>query len=204
MRFNYPKDRLNALTDGIFAVAMTLLVLDLRIPDGVPVPSQAALIHALAELGNKFLPYLLSFYVLGVSWLLFIRSRTPSETVSRTYGRACLHYLLAVTLIPFSTILVGRFTAFPVATCLYVGNIGTMAGLSLRLLMLLPASERNAQWKLQRVSLIIMIASCVLTGALSFVIPGKALWALLLNAVAGSWQRRQSPPPGEPGTATMP
>ena len=45
----YPKARLDALTDGIFAVAMTLLVLELRVPDQ-PLPDNAALWQALKEI----------------------------------------------------------------------------------------------------------------------------------------------------------
>jgi uncharacterized membrane protein len=49
----YPKARLDALTDGIFAVAMTLLVLELRVPDQ-PVADSAALWQALKDLWPKF------------------------------------------------------------------------------------------------------------------------------------------------------
>jgi uncharacterized membrane protein len=51
----YPKARLDALTDGIFAVAMTLLVLELRVPDQ-PVADSAALWQALKDLWPKFFP----------------------------------------------------------------------------------------------------------------------------------------------------
>jgi uncharacterized membrane protein len=70
----YPKSRVDALTDGLFAVAMTILVLDLRLPDSFE-PDQSGLAHALEGLWPKFLPYALSFYVLGSTWLANIKLR---------------------------------------------------------------------------------------------------------------------------------
>jgi uncharacterized membrane protein len=64
----YPKSRIEALTDGIFAVAMKILVLDLRLPDALDV-TESGVRHALKDLLPKFLPYVLSFYVLGSAWL---------------------------------------------------------------------------------------------------------------------------------------
>jgi uncharacterized membrane protein len=53
----YPKNRLDALTDAIFAVAMTILVLDLRIPDEAAVgPDEASLVRSLLALSPKLLP----------------------------------------------------------------------------------------------------------------------------------------------------
>ncbi|HEX4922051.1 MAG TPA: TMEM175 family protein, partial [Candidatus Bathyarchaeia archaeon] len=59
----YPKSRIDALTDGLFGVAMTILVLDLRLPDSFR-GDGAGLVGALRTLWPRFLPYLLSFYVL--------------------------------------------------------------------------------------------------------------------------------------------
>jgi Endosomal/lysosomal potassium channel TMEM175 len=58
----YPKLRLDALTDGIFAVAMTILVLDLRLPEEFHAVDDNAMARALLGLWPKFLPYALSFY----------------------------------------------------------------------------------------------------------------------------------------------
>lgn len=59
---------LRALSDGVFAVVMTLLVLDLRIPLGIT-HSSDALWHALSKLGPNLAAYLLSFTMLGTFWL---------------------------------------------------------------------------------------------------------------------------------------
>lgn len=186
----YPKNRLEALTDGIFAVAMTLLVLDLRIPDEVGRPTdEASLVRALIALTPKLIPYLLSFYLLGVSWLSLIKVRSRSETVGAGYARWCLLYLLFVTLLPFSTVVMGRFTAYAAATALYAANIGLVAATGFLLMSVLPDPVQDEHWLDRRVSLVVLFVSCVLTVALSFVTPGSALWAFTLNLVAGPLAR---------------
>ncbi|MBC7391795.1 MAG: DUF1211 domain-containing protein [Variovorax sp.] len=186
----YPKNRLEALTDGIFAVAMTLLVLDLRIPDEIGRPTdEASLVHALWALTPKLIPYLLSFYLLGVSWLSLIKVRSRSEVVGAGYARWCLLYLLFVTLLPFSTVVMGRFTAYAAATALYAANIGLVAATGFLLMSVLPDPVRDAHWLDRRVSLVVLFASCILTIVLSFIAPGNALWALALNLAAGPTAR---------------
>ncbi|VTU15304.1 hypothetical protein SRS16CHR_01437 [Variovorax sp. SRS16] len=190
----YPRNRLEALTDGIFAVAMTLLVLDLRIPDDAGRPTdEASLVRALLALAPKFLPYLLTFYVLGISWLSLIKVKSRSEMVGSAYAKWCLLYLLLVTLLPFSTLVMGRFTAYAAATAIYAANIGLSAGVGYRLMSLLPAPVKDEHWLDRRVSLVVLLVSCLLTIALSFLIPAQALWALALNLGAGTaarWYRR--------------
>ena len=63
------KSRIAALVDGIFAVAMTLLVLDLKLPEGVKLSSDAKVWRQLLELTGRFSTYALSFIVLGTFWI---------------------------------------------------------------------------------------------------------------------------------------
>jgi uncharacterized membrane protein len=58
----YPKARIDALTDGNFAVTMTILVLDVRLPDELRPADAAGLARALKQLWSKVFPYLLSFF----------------------------------------------------------------------------------------------------------------------------------------------
>ena len=61
----YPRHRLDALSDGIYGVAMTLLVLEIRIPDGVDPHTDRELLAVFASLVPKIWPYALSFVVLA-------------------------------------------------------------------------------------------------------------------------------------------
>lgn len=186
----YPKSRLEALTDGIFAVAMTLLVLDLKIPDDTGAPTnEASLVRALLTLAPKLVPYLLSFYVLGVSWLSMIKIRSRSAMVGAAYGRWCLLYLLCVTLLPFSTQVMGRFTNYPAATALYAINIGLLAVTGFQLMATMPEPVRDDHWLDRRVSLLVLLLASGLTIVMSFVAPRYALWAMALNLASGLWVR---------------
>jgi uncharacterized membrane protein len=62
-------ERLAALSDGLFAVAMTLLVLDLKVPASHAIETDQALLTALAELAPRLVVYLMSFLTLGIFWV---------------------------------------------------------------------------------------------------------------------------------------
>ena len=80
-----PKSRLDALTDGVFAVAMTLLVIDLRLPEGFHPADASELPYRLAELWNQALVYVISFYVLSLRWTGLVRISSHGEMVSERY-----------------------------------------------------------------------------------------------------------------------
>lgn len=89
----YSKARLEALTDGLFAVAMTILVLDVRLPDDFHPADQTELAQALLALWPKFFPYVISFYVLGSTWLANVKLRSRGEFVDRRCAFWWLFYL---------------------------------------------------------------------------------------------------------------
>jgi uncharacterized membrane protein len=62
-------DRLAALSDGLFAVAMTLLVLDLKVPASQAIDTDKALLVALGDLAPRLVIYLMSFVTLGIFWI---------------------------------------------------------------------------------------------------------------------------------------
>jgi uncharacterized membrane protein len=122
--------------------------------------------------------------VLGVSWPSLIKARSRGETVGEGYAKWSLFYLLFVTLVPFSTVLMGRFTDHAAATVIYAANLGAIALIAFLLMSLLPEPVHDDHWLDRRVSLVLLV-SCLLTMALSFVIPGRALWALALDLCGG-------------------
>jgi uncharacterized membrane protein len=177
----FSKPRLDALSDGIFAVAMTLLVLDVRLPDDFHPRDAGELMQGLAGLWPKFLPYLLSFGVLGLRWLSNIEVRSRAEYVNREYVNWWLLYLLLITCVPFSTIVVGRFGHFTPAIWLYAGHTLLIAAVGLRLVFITPHLEHGDHLRRRQLSAILLMVSSLLAIALSFVQPRVALWALALN-----------------------
>jgi len=116
-------DRITALSDGVFSVAMTLLVLDLRAPAAEAIHSEQDLLHALLPLLPRLVTYLMSFLTLGIFWF---GQQVQLDRLSRS-GRdlAWIHvgFLCAVTLVPFSTALLAEFINYRVALVVYWGNI---------------------------------------------------------------------------------
>ena len=180
-RFMYPKARLDTLSDSIFAVAMTLLVLDVRLPDSFQATNTRELFQGLVSLVPKLVPYVLSFFVLGLRWLSNIHLRSRDEMCSLNYAKWWLVYHFLITGVPFSTIVVGRFTDLAAAIWLYAGHTILVALVSFRLLALTPSFERRDHVRDRQVFLIILLVSAVLAIAWSFINPGQALWALAIN-----------------------
>jgi len=129
MKFSYNQiagqnaERLAAMSDGIFAVAMTLLLLELRVPARDLVHSEADLRHALALLSPQLLVYVMSFITLGIFW---VGQQTQLNHLARSDRELTwihLTFLFAVTLMPFSTRLLIEFLAYRTALLAYWANI---------------------------------------------------------------------------------
>src|SRR5215470_14093655 len=164
----YPRTRIDALTDGVFAVAMTLLVLDVRLPEEFHPQGAGDLIEALRGLSAKFVPYVLSFLVLGLRWLSNIQVRSRGEFFGRDYVVWWLVYLLLITCVPFSTMVVGRFSGFAPAIWLYAANTILVAAVSFRVMALTPEIERGDHLRDRTAALILLIVSSMLAVGGSF------------------------------------
>ena len=116
-------ERLAALSDGVFAVAMTLLVLDLHAPAAEAIHSEADLRGALLLLLPRLLVYLMSFLTLGIFWVGQQTQLNHFARSTRDLSWVHLAFLFAVTLTPFSTALIAEFTAHRTALLLYWLNI---------------------------------------------------------------------------------
>ena len=118
-------DRLTSLSDGVFAVAMTLLVLDLRVPVGLAASraSEHGLWDALLKLGPSFAAYLLSFTMLGTFWLAQHTLLSIFDRCDRTLTWIHLGFLFVVTLLPFSAALLAHYVHLRLAVGAYWLNI---------------------------------------------------------------------------------
>lgn len=116
-------ERLAALSDGIFAVAMTLLVLDLHLPVAASIHGERDLWRALAALLPRLLTYLMSFLTLGIFWVGQQSQLSYLARSDRHLTWIHLGFLFAVTLSPFSTMLLAEFMAYRTALLMYWGNI---------------------------------------------------------------------------------
>lgn len=118
-------DRLAGISDGIFAVGMTLLVLNLGVPE-VTAVTDGSLIHALGGLAPKALVYILSFMTLGIFWVGQGTQLSQLARSDRHYSWIQLGFLFTVTVVPFSTALLARYPSVHVALIEYWLNIALL------------------------------------------------------------------------------
>jgi uncharacterized membrane protein len=116
-------ERLAALSDGVFAVAMTLLVLDLRVPAASSIHSSKELWFALGASAPSILTYLMSFLTLGIFWLAQQAQLHHCRHSDKRLTWIHIAYLLIVTLLPFSTALLSRFMAYQASVLCYWLNL---------------------------------------------------------------------------------
>jgi uncharacterized membrane protein len=128
------KNRVEALSDGVFAIVITLLILDIRVPD----VDYSQLSASLVAILPRIFAYVISFGVIGVYWLAHHQS---IQLVGKLDGFLIwlnLLYLLAVSFMPFPTALLGRYPMQPIPIIIYGINLivanalGIALGLYLR------------------------------------------------------------------------
>ncbi len=116
--------RIEALSDGIFAIVMTLLILELKVPilHNEPVTS-LGLLDALSHLWPKFLSYLTSFVILAIYWLSHHIQFGYIARTNFNHVWMNLIFLLFVTFIPFSTAFLGEYPTSVLAHFIYGLNL---------------------------------------------------------------------------------
>jgi uncharacterized membrane protein len=179
----FPRSRIDALTDGIFAFAMTLLALELRLPDE-PVRDGAALIVDLLALGQKYLAYVISFFVLAAHWRSNIELRRVEEVSAEALGW-WIAYLFFITSIPFSSSVVGLHGDLSPAVWLYAANLIAVSALSLRLRVMEIVPEHRASARIGHFRIVFVMGTAVLSVLVSLVVPGHAMYVYLFNLLAG-------------------
>ncbi len=118
------RNRIEALADGVFAVAMTLLVLDIKVPELQSPSATAELPLKLLALWPKFLGYLISFVILGAYWVGHHMQLSFIRRADRPLLWINILFLLWVALVPFSTALLSEYSKSRVAIAIYGANLG--------------------------------------------------------------------------------
>ncbi len=111
-RFSTEAGRLEAFSDGVIAVIITIMVLELRPPDGTDLRSLHALVPTLSA-------YVLSFAFIGIYWNNHHHMLRASDGIDGRVMWANLHLLFWLSLVPFTTAWLGRNPFAPVPTALY-------------------------------------------------------------------------------------
>ena len=101
-------DRIAALSDGVFAFAMTLLVLDLRVTDFQHADTEQKLWSALLGLAPRLVPYAMSVLLLGIFWVGQQTQLNAFARADRNLAWITIAFLFVVTLTPFTTALLAN------------------------------------------------------------------------------------------------
>ena len=121
-------ERIIFFSDAVFAIAMTLLVIDLRPPDVVGQLTDEPYLAALGDLVPKILAYLLSFAVIGLYWLAHWRRYHYIVRANERLAGLNLLLLGAIAFIPFPTALIGAQGHRPIVVVVYASTLA-LAGI---------------------------------------------------------------------------
>lgn len=118
------RGRLEALSDGIFAFAMTLLVINIEVPDEVPAIVAPEPVQALlAKLYPDFAHYFLAFIILAAFWVIHHSFMSHLRFVDRKLLWLNILGLMCIALIPFSTQLADTYVHYPASAIIFELNI---------------------------------------------------------------------------------
>ncbi len=188
--------RIVAFSDGVFAIAITLLVLALEVPEHIH--SSNALAEALWDEREKFLAFAISFAVIGRFWLVHHRFFGDVKAFDGRLLVLNLFYLAWIVLIPFSTELLGEYGGKTTAIVLYSANL---AGVILTSLWMAADAQKAGLTETDAFThRENRIRSCYIAGVfllsipLAFAVPDKAplLWLVLFYDPALGLARRFS------------
>ena len=183
----FEKTRIEALTDGIFAVTMTLLVLDLKLPERHGA-SSLDWSTAVSFIEPRLLSYVVSFLVLCVFWMGHVRMMRLVRHTDHGFIWLNLLFLLATTFVPFTTSL-GADYELQIVDVIYGANMAVILGVQFLLWhRLLSRPYLHAEQipdnvgRVVRVRYTLAFAVVLLAIALAFVYPqiSTATYVLLL------------------------
>jgi uncharacterized membrane protein len=122
--FRIHRARLETLVDGVFAIAMTILVLEVKVPELTDRGSAEELLHALLHHGYVIGAYFFSFAMLGLFWVWHHRLAEQVREIDLPLLVCALSFLALVCFFPFASALLGRYTSNLAALLVYVPVIG--------------------------------------------------------------------------------
>ena len=109
-------DRVKAFTDGVFAIIITILVLDVSVPPNL---SEQSLAEALREVGPELSAWLISFLITGMYWVWHRDQFNQIRIVNRDVVWLNLLFLLPAALIPFASSMLGEYPDEPIGLRVY-------------------------------------------------------------------------------------
>ena len=124
--FEIGKNRIEALSDGIFAIVMTLLILEIRVPNLSPSAPNVEVAPALLALWPKFASYIVTFVSLGFFWVGHHIMYHAIRRADRTLLWLNIFFFMFVSLLPFSTSVLNAFPQAFIAPLFFGANLAVI------------------------------------------------------------------------------
>jgi uncharacterized membrane protein len=121
--------RVLAFTDGLFAIAMTLLIVAVAVPHIQPEDSIHELADALNDLSPAFVSFFISFAVIGRYWLAHHQFVSLLRAMDQGFIALNLLYLAFIAFLPFPTALLGEYFSNPLSIVIYAVSVGIVSGM---------------------------------------------------------------------------
>jgi uncharacterized membrane protein len=203
----YSKHRLEALSDAIFAIAMTLLVLEIRVPSGVP---HGQLLHAIGQSFRDWIALAITFVISARFWVLQHQLFDLLEKIKPRTLFTTFVFLGLITLLPFTTALWGHNIAEPLAFTIYFAHQSAI-GLAMLLEIELGLRDHNlhvveAMYKL-RWRLYIMLISTAAAAVTAWLLPLQytgfivAIAAVVTRLIRRIFEKHRARKHGHTGSA---
>ena len=201
-RINFQVERFITFSDGVFAIVITIMVFELKVPDlkldKPPIFTDSALWSHLTDMGLKFLGFFISFWVVGYYWWVHHRIFGYASKYSTGLLWINFGYLFAVAILPFSSALLGEYGAnenMQIPYALYVLNICLTAFMNYWLWIYISNPKRDiltrkisrARIKLGIYRTLVIPVIFIFSFLLSLVLPVISLFILLLIPAILLW-----------------
>ena len=124
-RLDFQLERFSFFSDGVFAIAITLLIIEIKVP-AIEHATNEDLAHSLSEMSLKFLGFLISFALVGHYWSVHHRIFGYLQKYNTTLLWLNLAFLCTVVLLPFSSGLIGEYSSdlhLYIPYLVYVANV---------------------------------------------------------------------------------
>ena len=187
--------RIMSLSDGVFAIAITILAVNIRIPDLGDAPDAGTLRHTLIAMWPSYLSYVLSFVVIGIYWIAHHNIFHHIRRSDRTLLWLNLFFLMFASFIPFSAALLGRYWHYPSVLVAY-GLTLLLTGLVLEALLAyvikrgLTTRAARSTFPTATVLILLVPAVSVVSIAVAFFSPRASLVMYAVVPVLYIWPSR--------------
>jgi uncharacterized membrane protein len=191
--------RVLALSDGLFAIAMTLLVVGIEVPDIADPDSIGDLVDALNDLTPSLTSFVVSFLVIGRYWYAHHQMFSLLGAMDRGLVSLNLVYLLLIAFLPFPTGLLGNFFDNPLAFTIYAAAVAAVSGMEVVLLRhahrngLLARPMPEEVYRFGALASLSPVAFFLLSIPISFWSSEVAIATWFLVIPFGAWAERRAP-----------